>query len=140
MTFRTEIVARYAETDRMGIVHHAVYPIWLEEARSQWMASTGISYSEIEKLGVMLPVTSLSCQYFSSCTYEDVLTILVRIDSMSAARISFYYEIFKNEQKILSATTEHGWVDAKTFRPISFKKRLPNVYEILEKAKNTNEQ
>ncbi len=139
MKFKTEITARYAETDRMGIVHHAVYPIWLEEARSQWMASTGISYSEIEKMGVMLPVTSLSCRYFASCTYEDVLTILVRIDSISAARISFYYEIFKNEQKILSATTEHAWVDANTFRPISVKKRLPNIYEILEKAKSADE-
>lgn len=87
MTFKSKITVRYAEADRMGIVHHAVYPIWLEEARSKCMASTGISYSEIEKMGVMLPVNSLRCRYFASCTYEDILTILVRIDSMSAARI-----------------------------------------------------
>ena len=44
MTFQTTVIVRYAETDRMGIAHHSIYPIWLEEARTQWMASTGMPY------------------------------------------------------------------------------------------------
>ena len=30
MYSESKIVVRYAETDRMGIVHHSVYPIWYE--------------------------------------------------------------------------------------------------------------
>lgn len=136
MTFQTTVIVRYAETDRMGIAHHSIYPIWLEEARTQWMASTGMPYSKMEKAGVMLPLTGLTCRYLGSCTYEDVLTIVVRILSMSAARISFDYEILKDVQTITKAITYHAWIDAKTFRPISLKKRYPYIYQMLETLKD----
>lgn len=136
MAFETTVTVRYAETDRMGIAHHSIYPVWLEEARTQWMASTGIPYSKMEEAGVMLPLTSLTCHYLGSCTYEDVLTIITYIRSMSAARISFGYEILKDGQKITKAVTDHAWVDAKTFRPISLKKRFPSIYRMLETVKD----
>ena len=34
MISKSKVVARYAETDQMGIVHHSVYPIWFELART----------------------------------------------------------------------------------------------------------
>jgi acyl-CoA thioester hydrolase len=52
----TEFVVRYAETDRMGIVHHSNYPIWFEMGRTEYIKEAGISYSEIEARGSMLPL------------------------------------------------------------------------------------
>jgi hypothetical protein len=54
-TFRV----RYAETDQMGIVHHASYVAWLEEGRSQWMRAHGNSYAQFEEEGLLLVVSEL---------------------------------------------------------------------------------
>jgi len=32
--FPVRLKARYAETDQMGVVHHSVYPVWFEVART----------------------------------------------------------------------------------------------------------
>ena len=44
----TTVIARYAETDQMGIVHHSVYPIWYEAARSDFCKKAGLPYSKME--------------------------------------------------------------------------------------------
>ena len=40
----TEIRVRYAETDKMGIVHHSNYLIWFEAGRSDLCRARGFSY------------------------------------------------------------------------------------------------
>lgn len=48
MHARTKVTVRYAETDRMGIVHHSNYPIWYEIARNDYIKMFGISYTDME--------------------------------------------------------------------------------------------
>ena len=60
---RLEITARYAETDMMGIIHHSVYAVWFEAARTEFIKMTGISYTQLEKSGIMLPLSELCCKY-----------------------------------------------------------------------------
>ena len=55
---------------------------------------------------------------------------------MTAARIEFAYSVKKRaddgtETELCYGTTEHGFVDTKTFRPCNIKKRLPELYEKL---------
>ena len=45
----TEIRVRYAETDKMGIVHHANYLVWFELGRSDFCRSRGFSYLDMEE-------------------------------------------------------------------------------------------
>lgn len=59
LAVETTFRVRYAETDQMGIVHHASYVVWLEEARSQWMRAHGKSYAQFEKEGLQLVVSEL---------------------------------------------------------------------------------
>lgn len=130
----TEIVVRYAETDQMGVVHHAVYPIWYEIARTDYIKAAGMSYSAMEAAGVMLPVTGISCRYRMPARYDDVLEITSRITRFSPARIEFEYTIRrKGEDEILATgTSAHGFVDSETFKPLNFKKALPEFYKIME--------
>jgi len=58
----TEITVRYAETDCMGVTHHAVYPVWFEVARTDYIKNAAVSYAEMERRGVMIPVTGISCK------------------------------------------------------------------------------
>lgn len=138
----TEISVRYAETDQMGVVHHATYPIWYEIARTEYIRALGMSYSDMEKAGVMLPVTGISCRYRLPARYDDILEITARITRFSPARIEFEYEVRrKGEQEILSTgTSAHGFVDSENFRPLNLKKALPDFYAVIEKQANIDIQ
>ena len=47
------IVPRYAETDQAGVVHHTVYPVWLEMGRTELLRANGLAYRDLEKKGTM---------------------------------------------------------------------------------------
>ncbi len=125
------ITVRYAETDQMGVVHHAVYPVWFELARTDFMKQIGVSYAQIESLGVMLPVTDISCHYIRPARYEQQVTVRVFVQRLTPVRIGFTYELYHREELLAVGTSGHAWVDSTTFRPISLKKRLPDIYEKL---------
>ena len=52
--FSLKIKVRYCETDQMGLVHHGSYVNYFEEARISWISNLGLSYSEMEKSGIIL--------------------------------------------------------------------------------------
>ena len=135
MASYSEITVRYAETDCMGIVHHATYPIWFEVARTDYIKAVGMSYSEMESSGVMLPVTGITCKYHQPAKYEDVLVIEAKISRFTPARIEFYYTVRKKgeEAVLCEGTSSHGFVDAGTFRPLNFRKAMPELYQRMEK-------
>lgn len=134
MPSQTEVTVRYAETDCMGVVHHAVYPIWFEIARTDYIKAAGMSYADMERGGVMLPVTGISCRYRLPAKYDDVLTITAKITRFTPARIEFSYTVTKKgEDDILAeGTSSHGFVDAKTFRPLNLKKAMPELFAKME--------
>ena len=134
MSFSTEITVRYAETDCMGIVHHAVYPVWYEVARTEYIKALSMSYSEMEKLGVMLPVTGISCKYKRPAHYDEDLIITAKITLLTAARLEFHYTVVrKGESDILAeGTSSHGFVSSQSFRPINFKNTMPEMYALMK--------
>lgn len=131
-TSKTDIVVRYAETDQMGIVHHSNYPIWYEAARTDFIKGIGMSYSDIEKKGYMLPLLELRSCYKGSAKYEDELLVITKIKQISFTRITFYYEIFKKSENVLInyGETLHVWTD-KTLKPLNMKKCAPDIYSLM---------
>lgn len=131
----TEVTVRYAETDCMGVVHHAVYPVWFEMARTDYIKAAGMSYADMEKAGVMLPVTGISCRYRLPARYDDALLVEARISRLSPARIEFEYTVTRKgeAETLATGTSSHGFVDAQSFRPLNFKKEMPEFYAVMEK-------
>ena len=137
MTFsETEIIVRYCETDQMGIVHHSNYPIWFEVGRTDFFKKFGVKYSEIEKQGVLLPLISLKCRFINPARYEDEIIIRTSLAELKGVRISFNYEVVMKERSCMIATGEtlHAWTDMN-FKPINIKKKMPELYSILETLK-----
>ena len=136
MKTQSKIIVRYAETDQMGIAHHSVYPVWYEVARSDYIKQIGMTYSEMEKEGVMTPVVELTSKYRLPACYEDELTIEVCIGRLSPARIEFLYMIYKNgeERPINTGSTMHAWV-GKDMAPFNLKKHRPDLYAKIEHCK-----
>jgi acyl-CoA thioester hydrolase len=132
-TSKTEIVVRYAETDQMGIAHHSNYPIWYEAARTDFIKGTGISYSDLEKRGYMLPLLELKSCYKSPARYEDVLSITTKIKHISYTRVTFYYEVYNEENTLINyGETMHVWTDNK-LKPVNMKKNAPDIYDLMQK-------
>lgn len=128
----TKIIVRYAETDRMGIAHHSNYPIWFEIGRTDFIRQLGISYSEMERNGLLLPLIELKCIYKGSATYDDNITITTRLMKLTYSRLILYYEIFKGGEKepITTGETTHVWTNAE-LKPINVNKHFPNIYKLL---------
>ena len=55
--------AQYHETDQMGVIHHANYLKWMEEARIAFLDSVGLSYRGVEQGGIVSPVTAVTVEY-----------------------------------------------------------------------------
>ena len=129
-TSETRLVVRYAETDMMGIVHHSRYYPWFEQARTDFVKKIGYSYSELEKMGFLLPLTETQCRYLYGLKYEDEVLIKCRLDKLTVARMEFVYEVYRlpDMTKMSEGRTKHGIVD-KELRPINAKKTFPELWD-----------
>ena len=111
----TQFPVRYAETDAMGVVHHATYLVYFEEGRSQYMRDMGSDYALVEANGYQLPVTETSIRFLGSLRYGDRVTVRTRIEENRSRRVSFSYEILKNgdDTVLVTGYTRHVWTDAE---------------------------
>ncbi len=135
MVSKTHLIARYAETDQMGIIHHSVYAVWYEAARTAFVKDLGLSYSEMEQNGLFMPLSELSCQFLRPGLYEDEVLVETRIKNVSASRIQFAYTLFRNgeDTPFNTGSTTHGWVDENR-RPFNLKKRFPELFTLFSQA------
>ena len=103
----TEVRVRYAETDKMGIVHHSNYLVWFELGRSEFCRARGFSYKEMEeKDNALMVVAESYCRYKSPAYYEDVLTVRTQIGEIRSRSIRFVYEIYRESDQALLAEGE----------------------------------
>ncbi|MHB9941546.1 4-hydroxybenzoyl-CoA thioesterase [Clostridium sporogenes] len=120
---RTETTVRYVETDQMGVVHHSNYYPWFEIGRTEFTKATGMKYTDIENIGVMMPLTESYCKYMKPAKYEDEIIIETSIEKLTPVKIIFSYKIIKKENNELLAkgSTTQAFVDRNNFRVINLK-------------------
>ncbi|MGM9521215.1 MAG: acyl-CoA thioesterase [Oscillospiraceae bacterium] len=144
MQFMPEPYSRrvyYYETDNMGIVHHANYIRWMEEARMDFMRKIGYVYTDMEADGIIMPVTGVSCRYIHSMHFDDVFSITVKMTKFSGVRLSLSYQIFSVTDGILAAEGEssHCFLDAKSRFPVNLKKYCAGFCEKALELTQNNE-
>ncbi len=116
--FPVRIRARYAETDQMGVVHHAVYPVWFEVARTALSHAVGVPYTAWEDTGILLMVGELICRYRRPARYDDEVTVWVRVGAVASRRVVFEYRVDAADGTVLAeGETRHVVVDRATGRP-----------------------
>jgi acyl-CoA thioester hydrolase len=103
----------YGDTDQMGVVYYANYLRWFEKGRSELLRQSGIPYVSIERLGMHFPVTEVSCRYFRSAHYDDLIKIETRLASLRRASLTFTYRVLREDQGTLlaSGSSKHACVD-----------------------------
>ena len=112
-TTETRFPVRYAETDAMGVVHHATYLVYFEEGRSHYIRQMGSDYAEIEAQGFQLPVTELCLRFVGSLNYGQTVRVRTRLEENRSRRLTFTYEVFAgdSEKVLVTGFTRHIWTD-----------------------------
>lgn len=132
-THDTIFRVRYGETDKMGIVYHANYYIYFEVGRTEFLReATGISYGDMESMGVMLPLTETHCKYRVPAKYDDELLVRTAVKEMTVARIAFSYKLLRASDGVMLAEgkTVHAFVN-KSGRPLNLKKVKCELFDRL---------
>lgn len=111
----TSIRVRYGETDPMKYVYYGNYAEYFEVARVELFRSLGMSYDEIEKRGIFLPVSEYKIKYLKPALYDQLLEIRTFVKKIPGIRIEFEYEIYNEENvKITEASTTLFFLDSET--------------------------
>ena len=97
----------------MGVVHHAGYLVYFEEARSHYMRVLGSDYALIERQGFRLPVTEVGLRYLGSLCYGDRVKVRAWVEENRSRQIRFAYEIRKesDDSVLVTGFTQHIWTN-----------------------------
>jgi len=101
----TTIRVRYAETDRMGLLHHANYLVYFEQARTELLRAQGYTYKDLEDRGFLLVLTKVEVRYKRPALYDDVLTIRTIVERTTAVRIDHRYEVLREKTLIAEGSS-----------------------------------
>ena len=125
---------QYYETDMMGVVHHANYLHWMEEARIDLMDRLGFPYAEMEQKGVLSPVKSLSCDYRNPCSFGDEIRVSVRVDSFNGVVMTIVYEMKNQRDEVVcTARSEHVFLNREG-RFVRMKRDMPEFCGAIEES------
>lgn len=87
----TRVRVRYAETDQMGVAHHAQYLVWCEHARIEHLRHLGVSYRALEEQGIRLAVAQAQIRYAAAARFDDELRIRCWVRELRSRQVIFGY-------------------------------------------------
>ncbi|MGF1505062.1 MAG: acyl-CoA thioesterase [Chloroflexi bacterium] len=113
MIVETDVLVRFAETDQMGIVHHATYLLYFEVGRVAFSKAVNASYNELEQAGFSLAVVEAKVRFAAPARFDQKLAIRTWIRKASSRAVTFAYEIVDGmtTQRVVTGHTRHICVD-----------------------------
>jgi len=131
----TEVRVRYAETDQMGRAHHRHYLVWCELGRTALMRERGVSYAELERGGLWLPVSRVEVEYRIPVEYDELIRIHTRVERVRSREIVFAYRIARasDDATLARARTALVCTDSRG-RPHRFPAAVKRQLETLPTA------
>ena len=135
-TSETTIRVRYAETDQMNVVYHGNYAQYFEVARAEAIREMGITYKDMEAMGIVMPIVELHTKFLRPAVYDDLLTIKTQLRELPTDhRIEFHHEVLNEEGKLLTiGRIVLYFLDAKTMARAAMPTELANHLQPYFKA------
>jgi acyl-CoA thioester hydrolase len=106
-----QIRVRYAETDRMGLLHHANYLVYFEQGRIELLRQQGLNYKDLEDQGYLLVLAHIEVRYRSPARYDDVLMLRTIIERVTSVRIDHRYELQRDGTLLAEGKSTLACVD-----------------------------
>jgi acyl-CoA thioester hydrolase len=115
--FASELAVRFAETDAQGVAHHAVYLVWFEQARVDYLARFDGGYPGLQEQGIEALTLETYVRHVLAARFADRLRVSCRCLDLRGARFKFEYAVERGEELLAEGWTTHACVDATTLRP-----------------------
>ena len=113
--FRIDLRVRFAETDAMGVAHHAAYLPYLETARVEYLRALGHPYRELrDRDGLEFAVVGVDLRYHAPLRFDDAFTVSCALAERARATFSLAYRVELGAPLILSGRTRHAVLDRET--------------------------
>lgn len=126
--------AQFYETDAMGVVHHANYVYWMEEARTDFMDQIGYPYQKCAtEHGIDMALTGIECQYKGMVRFGETVRIVMSITKLTPARLVIHYDMYDSatgDLRFEGESSHFFYLRAKN-RPVALKRVLPDLYQLL---------
>lgn len=113
---RVDFRVRYAECDAMGLLHHAKYWEYFEHVRTELLRQNGFRYRDLEQEGVFFVVYKASCLYQKPIRYDDLVTVITRVERITRTRVDHSYLIEREGEPLCEASSTLACVN-KDGRP-----------------------
>ncbi len=119
--FAHRLRTRFAETDAMGIIHHAAYLPYLEEARVEYLRAIGHPYDsvragEVDNAGAGgrdFAVLEVFVQYRKPLRFDDAVDVSLAIGAVTGTTFQIAYLLSVGGEARATAVTVHGCVDGR---------------------------
>jgi acyl-CoA thioester hydrolase len=111
------VTVRFSETDAQGVAHHAVYLVWFEIARIDYLARFDGGYPALVGAGIDATTVEAQVRYRAPARFDDRLEIGARCLDVRGARFRFEYALQRDGIPLAHGWTSHACVDATTLRP-----------------------
>lgn len=124
----TKIDVRYTDCDSMGIVHHAVYPVWYEMARMDLFEKSGFGYAATHALGLDPAMVHLELDYGAPVSFPGSVTVTTRVTLCEGKKLGFSYEVRPEgaDAPCASAKSFHIWV--KGGKSYDLEREQPEIF------------
>ena len=114
----------------MGVVHHSNYLRYFEVARLEWLTQLGVSYAEMERAGVMMPVIEANIQFKTPARFEDTLRVHIHLDAVPLVKMRFDYRVY-NQHNVLvcEAMTTLAFMRSDSRKPMRCPAQFQAVFK-----------
>ena len=127
--FYHNVKVYYEDTDAGGIVYYANYLKYLERARTEALATIGLSSLEIKnKFGALIIVKSCNIDYKKSAHLEDELTVRSFIKSVTKTSFFMNQIITKEDKTIVEAQVHLVFVNEQS-KPVKVPELIFNNFK-----------
>lgn len=126
-TFSWPARVYYENTDAGGVVYHAEYLKFFERARTEWLRSLGFEQTEMRAVhGVVFVVRNATLHYVRPALFNDELRVQVRIVRLGRSALEFEQEIWRADEKLVTAHMVIVCVTAEGFKPVAIPAHIRN--------------
>ncbi|MFQ5913990.1 MAG: acyl-CoA thioesterase [Nitrospinota bacterium] len=96
MAHITEIRVHWADTDKAGIVHHANFFRWFEEAEIELFRESGKTRKRMaEDSDTATPRLSVRCDYFFPAYYDEIVEVRTAVLKVSEKTYHLRHEVHR---------------------------------------------
>ncbi len=97
----------------MGVVHHASYLLYLEEARVEFLRQIGHPYGEVRDDGVDMAVLEVAVQYRRPVYFDEEVAVHLWAGAVTRTTFQVAYLLTVEGEPRATAITVHGCVDER---------------------------